>query len=325
MLQVGLGLCSLPVLAGGVGADDVEPIVIDQTAGVATVARAFDPIPVEQTAGVQIVARAFDPIPIEQTATVAIIAEEGGGFDPENLSDPLIWLDLADATSYTESGGVITSWTNKFTSQAYAEATNRPVYNATHMAGGPAAVADGINDKLPCTTDTVVEAGLADALDYYLIALVQGDDTDAVEVFFSVGNSGGAGPGSKRWGTSTTGTPGKWAVVGTPDTGSGLTAESTVSVTTAPTIFEARCVSGVTSLRISTAAAGQGAWTAGTPTAYGTLTPDQSGVFHRASSTPATFWDGAMSELLAYGPAVANDTAAQDALLDYVNTKWGIF
>jgi hypothetical protein len=83
MLDLGVGLLSLPVQDGGViGAASVEPIVIAQTAGAAVVARAFEPIPVEQTAGVQVVSRAFEPIVVGQTASVAIVAEEGNDLVP---------------------------------------------------------------------------------------------------------------------------------------------------------------------------------------------------------------------------------------------------
>lgn len=279
--------------------------------------RANRNIVVSQSAGVQIVARAFEPIIVAQTAAVAIVASEGGGFDPlTDLTGTVLWFDMQDAGSYTESGGVVTAITNKATSVSYTEATNRPAFSATGINGFPCMDLDGTNDKLLSTADTSVETAFADQNDYYFAAVIQADDLDAVEVFFSVGNSGAAGAGSKRWGTNTSGS-GKWNVSGTNDAVSGIAIDSTANTVTSAVLLEFECVGGATSIRVNGGARAPDS----TASAYGTLTPDQAAIGCRAANPLSTFFDGRIGEII--GCSNAN-TAERAACATYLIDKWGI-
>lgn len=236
---------------------------------------------------------------------------------PSDLANKLAWVDMQDVTAYSNISGGIASVTNKFSGVIWSEATNRPAFLATGLNGRPTINANGVGDRITFTEAAVLN-GLADQKDYYGAMVVEADDLDAIEVIFSVGRSDQAGASCKRWGTNTTST-GRWTAIGTPDTGSGIVADSTAAVTNGPTIFEAKCVSGITYLRISVVGT-PGTWTAGTATAYGALTPNQGALFGRASQTFSTPFDGRLSELIFCG---LTSDANQDNTRAYLTTKWG--
>jgi hypothetical protein len=252
---------------------------------------------------------------------VPLIGGGGGGsaapFSPSDITGLVAWFDMQDTGAYTEAGGFVTTITNKASSTVWSAAVGeRPAYSATGLNSLPCMDFDGINDKV-MDTEAAVIAALADQNDYYLAAVIDADDLDAVEVFFSVADSGAAGPGSKRWGTNTTGN-GKFTAIGTNDASSGIVVDSTGDTVTDPVLYEAYCESAATSIHISSATAAP----AGTATAYGVLTPDRAALGCRPSSTLATFFDGRVGELLVYSGAIS---AGNKALVRaYLAAKWVI-
>ena len=150
MLQLGLGLCSLPVLAGGVGAG-VTPIRIEQTVGVQIVARAFAPIEITQTASDQNIARAFDPIAVAQAAAVAIIAEEDEEADPPTF--------VAAYTAFNTSGTTRTP-----TIAAGAVAGDTWVVQKLSRVAGTNTITDPAGEGWAAPTPDLEEASVTSAI-----------------------------------------------------------------------------------------------------------------------------------------------------------------
>jgi len=69
---------------------------------------------------------------------------------PANITTAL-WLDAADASTITESGGAVSQWNDKSGNARHFSqgiAANRPTVNSTAINSKPALVFDGINDSL---------------------------------------------------------------------------------------------------------------------------------------------------------------------------------
>lgn len=269
-----------------------------------------------QSFGVEIVAAKLEPLIAPQSFGVEIVAVEGGAFNPStDLTSPVAWFDMQDAGAFTQSGGVVTQVVNKISSVAWAEATNRPAYSATGLNGFPCCDHDGVNDKF-MSTEAAVASALANQLDYYIAMVVAIDDLDAVEVIFSAADADAAGPGSKRWGTNTTGS-GKFTAIGTNDASSAIVVDSTANTTTTPVLLEFYSISQATSIRINGGAEAP----SGTASAYGTLSPDRCAIACRPSSTLASFYDGRWGEIIVCGNGNAANRAA---CATYLIDKWGI-
>lgn len=241
----------------------------------------------------------------------------GTAFSPSSVSGGLAWFDMQDAAAFTQAGGLVTTITNKFSSVVWAEATNRPTYSATGLNGFPCADFDGTNDRF-IDTEAAVVAGLKDQLDNYIAMVVQADDLDAIEVIFGVANSAQAGAvGSKRWGTNTTGA-GRWTVIGTNDASTPTTVDYLgANTVTDPVLLEFYCETQATSVRVNGGVANP----SGTATAYGALTPNRAALGCRCNLTPATFFNGRLGELIAYG---AVSDANKALIRAYLIAKWSI-
>jgi len=62
-----------------------------------------------------------------------------------------LWLDAADASTITESGGAVSQWDDKSGNARHFSqgiAANRPTVNSTAINGKPVLIFDGINDSL---------------------------------------------------------------------------------------------------------------------------------------------------------------------------------
>lgn len=256
-----------------------------------------------------IVERRAPPVAPKNRAT-------GTAFSPDDIPGGVVWFDMQDATAYTESGGVVTTVTNKFSSVVWAEATNRPAFSATGMNNFPCMDFDGTNDKFMDSEAAVVTA-FADQKDYYLAFVLQADDLDALEVFFAVADAAVALNGSKRWGTNVTGA-GVWVTAGNNNAGTGIVIDSTGNTSTSVVLLEFYSESAAVSIRVNGGAEAP----AGTPAAYGTLTPTRAAIACRPSSALATFFDGRIGEIVGYTGVVSS---ADKALLRaHLLAKWAV-
>ena len=243
-------------------------------------------------------------------------------FNPdESIAGLVAWIDMQDATSYTNTGGFVSAITNKASGVSWTEATNRPAVSATGLNSLPCMDFDGTNDRI-ISSEAAVCTALANQNDYTIFIVTQIDDLAAVEVIFSAADVDAAGPGSKRWGTNTGGA-GRWTVIGTNDASAGIVANAAQDTVNTPVVYEAYSATQVTSLQINGAAVNMSTGGAsGTPTAYGTLSPDRVAMGCRPSSTPASFFDGRIAELLIYDTALS--TPSRALVRAYLGTKWSI-
>jgi hypothetical protein len=123
--------------------------------------------------------------------------------------DTALWLDAADASTITESGGAITAWADKSGNGHNAAADGNPTYSATGMSTSkPAVQLDGTGDAL---VSSITGIGSFDALDVYMVTqtLTAASSNVNSGLFWALGNvanASGSYPGNRSLNsTSSTG------------------------------------------------------------------------------------------------------------------------
>ena len=90
-----------------------------------------------------------------------------GIWTPSQLSGLALWLDAADASTITQSGGAITAWADKSGNNRTAIADGNPTYSATGMSTStPAVQLDGTGDGF---VSSITGFGSFNALDVYMV------------------------------------------------------------------------------------------------------------------------------------------------------------
>jgi hypothetical protein len=103
-----------------------------------------------------------------------------------------LWLDAADASTITESGGAVSQWDDKSGNSHNAAADGNPTYSATGMSTNkPAVQLDGTGDSF---VSSITGIGSFNALDVYMVtqttaAAVADTNTG---IFWGYGNLGSA-------------------------------------------------------------------------------------------------------------------------------------
>jgi len=90
-----------------------------------------------------------------------IILKSRASWNPTFISTAL-WLDAADASTITESGGAVSQWDDKSGNNHHvvqATVSARPTYSATAFNGQPTIFFDANDDLLACATTTVSSQG----------------------------------------------------------------------------------------------------------------------------------------------------------------------
>jgi hypothetical protein len=89
-------------------------------------------------------------------------------WDPSLITTAL-WLDAADASTITESGGLVSQWNDKSgngRNAAAASPSNRPTYSATAFNGSPTLIFNG-------TTDYLQTGSFASSSTFTIVAVVE--------------------------------------------------------------------------------------------------------------------------------------------------------
>ena len=76
--------------------------------------------------------------------------------------DTALWLDAADASTITESGGAVSQWDDKSGNNHHviqATSAAQPTYSATGFNSLPTVFFDSTNDEMACATTTVSSQG----------------------------------------------------------------------------------------------------------------------------------------------------------------------
>ena len=90
-----------------------------------------------------------------------LILKSRASWNPTFISTAL-WLDAADASTITESGGAVSQWDDKSGNNHHvvqATVSARPTYSATAFNGQPTIFFDATGDLLACATTTVSSQG----------------------------------------------------------------------------------------------------------------------------------------------------------------------
>jgi len=150
--------------------------------------------------------------------TWIITGEQKNNWTPADI-DTALWLDAADASTITESGGAITAWVDKSGNGHNAAADGNPTYSATGMSTSkPAVQLDGTGDSL---VSSITGIGNFDALDVYMVTqTLTAAAADVNSGFFwgfgNIGSASGSYPGNRaiNLGSATAGLSGELIACG---------------------------------------------------------------------------------------------------------------
>lgn len=235
-------------------------------------------------------------------------------------SETILHLDASDFSSLVLSGSDVAEWTNLVTSVSFAEATNRPTYEATGFHGLPCILANGSSHILTTTEAAVLAALGGDDPDICAIAVVQAlDESQAAEgcVFggFNTGgantravlarstgesalmrrvNSGGTG---LAWGSAT---PGSWPVEPVVIGFTKVSGDSNDGYTLTNDVIEAD----------------------GSNDSAGSITCTAASLFARNNSSVSQYFHGRLGELFLFDAAMDFPHLAE--LVTYLKRKWHI-
>lgn len=234
-------------------------------------------------------------------------------FSPLDVAGCVAWFDMQDAASYSESGGLISSITNKVSSVAWTEATNRPAYAATGLNGFPCLDFDGTNDRI-MSTEAAVIAAFTNTPAYTVFYVAHHDATAANHAIFGFGNSGGTTSSGWFGQRSTT----KWTSGLANSAGTSINVDSAGASNTNVNVFEFFHSGTAVSLQVNGGAADPNA----TSQDAATVSPNRVALGCRPNSTIDLFMNGQIGEVLIYTSAL--NSTDRSTIRQYLGTKWGV-
>lgn len=254
-----------------------------------------------------------------------MLMRAGASFDVASLSGLKLWLDASDASTITQSGGLVSLWADK-SGRAFhvsqAADARKPTYDATKL-GGRGAVYFGASAQRALQSATVSGLVNTSSLTVHAVIVRRGNllsysaiigqmqPTPAVGsgfgLNFATANSGGLGTDAFMPTGTTSGASGAIA----------LDAPKVVTVTVSP-LSDIRLAAS-TRLRVG--------GTELTPTTYGSATTISmtSAILTVGNWVPSRVdmgWPGDICELIVRSAAAT--TSEITATEQYLATKWGI-
>lgn len=233
-------------------------------------------------------------------------------FAPTDLPGCVLWMDMQDASSYTQAG-TVTSITNKASSVAWTEATNPPAYDAIGLNGHPCM--DFAGAQRIISTEAAVFAAVQNAHAYTLFFFAAVDIVDRNEAVFGVGDSGEISNRVRTWGQSTSST-GRWLSSCVNDAGTSVLVVGTGQSDTTAHVFCWHSPGATVSLNLDNGAANPN----GSAQDPGTLTPNRSGLGCQPRSTPNNLFDGQVGEYILYDSELS--AADITTVYNYLSAKW---
>ena len=125
------------------------------------------------------------------TAGKVVLAKDYRSFNPSDIETAL-WLDAADASTITESGGAVSQWNDKSGNNRHLSqsvSSQQPTWNATGLNNKPIVTFDGSNDIL--LNPTVGAAGLSNVSIISVFRQISGGGTEDHQI--NIGQTGTAG------------------------------------------------------------------------------------------------------------------------------------
>lgn len=234
-------------------------------------------------------------------------------YDPRDEGGAVLWTDMSDPSSYTESAGVITARTNKVSATSLTP-VGSPSYQATGLNGLPTVDYNGTSQYFLTTEAAVVAPGVNQAPSTY-VCVTAIDTPDRAEVFFGWGNSGVAANGTKYFGQTITAT-GTTVATFIDDSATTVVVSGTLASDTTAHVFAFRHTGAVVDSKIDNVAD-----MPATALAPGALTANRASIGSRPDSVPDRFFDGQSSEEWLFNKALSD--AALTRIYSYLKAKWG--
>jgi hypothetical protein len=232
---------------------------------------------------------------------------------PADVSGLVFQGDLNDPATFTQSAGVITTFTNKVSAVAVTP-VNSPAYSAVGLNSKPTIDYDGAS-YLVGTEAAVAAAGVnAAARSIFIVAAFDSIDV-TTDALFSWGNSGVSSTRTWWYGQSITGT-GRMNVVFNNDAAASVTVSGTIQTDTTAHVYSLISPGTTVATWIDNVA--------DIPSAAfdpATNTVNRFGISARVDAGPDTGNDGRNSETLVYNRAVT--TAERNYINALLKTKWG--
>jgi hypothetical protein len=295
-------LTGTPVINGQNVELDVSPAIIDgetvqlsYTAGDA---------PVQDAAGNA----------LANFTTQAVTNNSTHEYDPRDEGGAVLWVDMSDASSFTEAAGVITALTNKVSGGALTP-VNSPAYQASGLNSLPCIDLNGTSQYFLGTEAAVVAAGQDNTPRTY-ICVNAIDTVDRIEAMFAWGNSGVGTSQTWVFGQSTQLT-GRTNTIPRDNAAEFVNAVGTIAIDTTAHVY-AFVVAGATA----------GTWIDGVAdmadstsvSTGGSITTNRYAIGGRPDSGPDNFFDGQKSEEWIFNKALS--TAARQRVEAYLQAKW---
>jgi hypothetical protein len=249
-----------------------------------------------------------------------ITGTQKNNWTPAEITTAL-WLDAADATTITESGGAVSQWNDKSGNDKHfsqGTAANRPIINSTAINSKPALVFDGINDHLVAgsavipTTHSLFVVFVPTIENEIGVLLTQWAANQTGRFLIACNqNCGGLAASGRLNSFNGSTTQGGCVISG------GLGFASDVSITNTATIIESISATGSESWKLLKNGTEWDSATItsvyqGVNTALGTL----------SASQPSTYYDGQLAEIVMTASVLSlND---RQKIEGYLAHKWGL-
>lgn len=293
-------LTGTPNVTGSTVVLTLSPAVASTETGI-TISYTAGASPVQNAAGLD----------AANLSSQAVTNGSSHAYDPRDEGGAVLWTDMSDSSSYTESAGVITARTNKISSTAMSVVAT-PGYQATGLNGLPTA------DFLPSyflTTESAVATVGANSNPHTYICVSALDIIDRNEALGGWGNSGVSTNGTRVYGQGTA-LSGRMRANYTNDAAAVITISGTTQTDTNAHVYSWVCSGTTIESWIDNVS--DIASAAFDPV---NLTPNRFAIGSRPDLSPDSSFDGQSSEEWVFNKALSS--AARTRVYNYLKTKWG--
>lgn len=295
-------LTGTPAVAGSAVTLTLSPAVASTETGI-TVSYTAGGSPIQDAAGndaANLVAQA-----VTNNSTHA--------YDPRDEGGAVLWVDMQDASSFTQSAGTLTALTNKISGGSFT-LVGSPIYSATGLNSKPTIDFGGATRYCHGNEAAVVAPG-KDNNAATVVSVAAFDSIDgAVDILFAWANSGVASNGSRYSSEGTTLT-GRMRAVTQNDAGTLVTVNGALQTDTTAHVYSCEWSGGLVQSEIDNVA--DIASTAMSPV---TSTPDRYALGIRPDNIPDLPLAGRVSEHWVFSKQLS--AAALTRVNAYLKAKW---
>lgn len=238
-------------------------------------------------------------------------------FDYVAASGKVIWLDMKDPASFTQSAGTMTGITNKASGVVWNTSAAFPTYEATGFNGFPCMKGNGTTQYIE-TTEAAVVALFTDAKAFTTYIVHQNGTVDITSNYLCAGSTAANTSRTRGFGLTATGS-GRYCSRGQNDGATAFTQDGLLTPDTATHVIAYWTDSGATQISSAVDCSGPDIDDAAQVT--GTNTPTRVRIFCRPDSGPDQFADGRIAEILMFN-VVHTHSQRRDTSFA-LKAKWG--